>query len=99
MSTPDRDLEPAEALRAELEAEREAGQATDDAVDADEVDDEVLDLDALAANGELDADADIDDEVDGDPELAIALSPRQILGGFALLAAIVVWLLRRGRKK
>ena len=32
------------------------------------------------------------------PELAIAFSPRQILGGFALLAAIVVWLLRRRRK-
>ena len=29
------------------------------------------------------------------PELTVAFSPRQILGGFALLAAIIVWLFRR----
>ena len=32
------------------------------------------------------------------PELTVAFSPRQILGGFALLAAIVVWLFRRRGK-
>ncbi len=32
-------------------------------------------------------------------ELQVALSPRQIIGGFALLAGLIVWLARRGRRK
>lgn len=32
-------------------------------------------------------------------ELVVALSPRQIIGGFALLAGIIIWLRRRGRRK
>jgi hypothetical protein len=32
-------------------------------------------------------------------ELALALSPRQIIGGFALLAGLIVWLGRRSRRK
>jgi hypothetical protein len=85
-STPDPELEPAEALRAELEAELEAERGdfdVDGELAASGTDD--LDGDAVAA---MDHDA-------GQPELTIGLSPRQILGGFALLAAIVVWLLRR----
>ncbi len=88
-SAPDPELEPAEALRAELEAELEAERGG---------------LDVEAELG-----AEVADDVGGDPvaaiprdadatELTIALSPRQILGGFALLAAIVVWLLRRRKK-
>ena len=32
-------------------------------------------------------------------ELQVALSPRQIIGGFALLAGLIVWLARRSRRK
>ena len=32
-------------------------------------------------------------------ELIVALSPRQIVGGFALLAGLIIWLRRRGRGK
>ncbi|MBA3877532.1 MAG: hypothetical protein C0498_11490 [Anaerolinea sp.] len=32
-------------------------------------------------------------------ELIVALSPRQIIGGFALLAGLIVWLRRRTRRK
>jgi hypothetical protein len=32
-------------------------------------------------------------------ELTLALSPRQIIGGFALLAGLIVWLGRRARRK
>ena len=103
-STPDRELEPAEALRAELEAQLEAetgvleaepeldaGSNPDAGGDgADEVDDGPVGeaVDAVD-NGADDT---------GEPELTIALSPRQILGGFALLAAIVIWLFRRRKK-
>jgi hypothetical protein len=81
MSKPDPDLEPAEAFRAELEAELEAELAADFAdLELEDHDDDPI--------------TERDDGVDG-PELTIALSPRQILGGFALLAAIVVWLFRR----
>lgn len=31
-------------------------------------------------------------------ELMVGLSPRQIIGGFALLAGLVIWLRRRGRR-
>ncbi len=62
MSTPDRDLDPADALRAEREAEADPVAAPDA------------------------------------PEVAIGFSPRQILGGFALLAAMVVWLFRRRKR-
>ncbi len=77
MSTPERELDPAEALRAEREAE--------------------LDADLGAELGaEIDAETDPDAET---PELSIAFSPRQILGGFALLAALIVLLFRRRRGK
>jgi len=33
------------------------------------------------------------------PELEIAFTPRQILGGFALLAALILMLVRRRRTK
>lgn len=32
-------------------------------------------------------------------ELVVALSPRQIIGGFALLAGLIVMLRRRGRRR
>jgi hypothetical protein len=32
-------------------------------------------------------------------ELVVGLSPRQIIGGFALLAGLIIWLRRRGRRK
>ena len=32
-------------------------------------------------------------------ELVAALSPRQIIGGFALLAGLIIWLGRRSRRK
>jgi hypothetical protein len=32
-------------------------------------------------------------------ELVVALSPRQIIGGFALLAGLIIMLRRRGRRK
>ena len=32
-------------------------------------------------------------------ELGMALSPRQIIGGFALLAGLIILLRRRGRRK
>ena len=83
MSTPDPDLEPAEARRAELEAELEAELGADGDLEGD------LEGDSVAETGR---------EPDG-PEVAIGLSPRQILGGFALLAAIVVWLFRRRKDK
>ena len=78
MSTPDRDLDPEDALRAEREAELEAdlGAAMD------------VEADPLAEPGTA------PDAV----EVAIGFSPRQILGGFALLAAIIVWLFRRRKR-
>jgi hypothetical protein len=36
---------------------------------------------------------------DPDPDLSVALTPRQILGGFALLAALVMLLRRRKRDR
>ncbi len=32
-------------------------------------------------------------------DFLVALSPRQIIGGFALLAGVIVWLGRRSRRK
>lgn len=32
-------------------------------------------------------------------ELVVSLSPRQIIGGFALLAGLIIWLRRRSRGK
>ena len=75
MSTPERDLEPAEALRAEREAELEAELASDLDLARDRV--------AESAPATL------------TPELTLAFSPRQVLGGFALLAAILIVLFRR----
>jgi hypothetical protein len=86
MSTPDRELEPAEALRAELEAEREA-----------ELEAEVGAATGATGDAERDSIAEADVEAAG-PELSLAFSPRQILGGFALLAAILVWIFRRRKR-
>jgi len=49
---------------------------------------------------DLDAELKADPETDKAeaPELSIGFSPRQVLGGFALLAAILVWLFRRRGK-
>jgi hypothetical protein len=107
MSMPDRDLDPSEALRAEREAELEAELAADVAV-VDENGDLEADNAEVDGSGDLEADPVAERRAAGgaaaarpgtdEPELAIALSPRQILGGFALLAAILVWLFRRRRK-
>jgi hypothetical protein len=59
-----RPLAPAEAARAEAEAEAMAGRAGREP-----------------------------------GELVTGLSPRQIIGGFALLAGLIIWLRRRGRRK
>lgn len=76
-----------------------------DEVDLDPV---PLDADEAAAADDRGADDIEDDDIEDDeledddfeaPELSVALSPRQILGGFALLAAIVVWLFRRRGKR
>jgi hypothetical protein len=32
-------------------------------------------------------------------ELVVTLSPRQVVGGFAVVAGLIVWLLRRARRK
>ncbi len=41
-----------------------------------------------------------DDRAGREPgELVVGLSPRQIIGGFALLAGLIIWLRRRGRRK
>ena len=42
---------------------------------------------------------DDDQEMDLAQELAVGFSPRQILGGFALLATILVWLFRRRARR
>ena len=78
MSTPDRELEPAEAIRAEREAELEAELGAEMDVEGDPI----AETEAAPAM----------------PEVPIAFSPRQVLGGFALLAAIVVWLFRRRKR-
>ena len=82
MSTPDRDLEPAEALRAEREAELEAELGAEMDVEGDPI----AETEAAPAT----------------PELSIGFSPRQVLGGFSLLAALfaalVVWLFRRRKR-
>jgi hypothetical protein len=95
MSTPDRELQPADALRAEqeaeLEAERDVERDVPHGVDREVEQDADVDLDDDAR---VDPAAEPDDGSE-EPELAIALSPRQILGGFALLAAIIIWLFRR----
>ncbi len=88
MSTPDPELEPAEALRAELEAEIEAELAAGIADIADIAD-------VRDAPGDSIPTADVEG---AGPEVAIGLSPRQILGGFVVVAAIVVWLFRRRKR-
>ena len=41
-----------------------------------------------------------DDRAGREPgELVTGLSPRQIIGGFALVAGLLIWLRRRGRRK
>ena len=85
MSTPERELEPAEALRAEREAELESEVGAD------------VDAGLVPENPAMD-DVPTDEPAPDAPEVTIAFSPRQILGGFALLAAIVVWLFRRRKR-
>ena len=64
--------------------------------DADAREDALEDPAAAAANDELDAELH-DDWVEDEPSsgLEIAFTPRQILGGFALLAALILLLRRR----
>jgi hypothetical protein len=72
-------------------------------VDADELDDAA----AAAANDELDELEELEDEsdrdwIDDEPSssgLEIAFTPRQILGGFALLAALILLIRRRKRRE
>ena len=47
-----------------------------------------------------DLDDDFDEDLDDDSDLSteIAFTPRQILGGFALLAALILLLRRRSRR-
>ena len=66
--------------------------------------DALEDAAAAAANDELDEledddDASDEDWIDDEPSsgLEIAFTPRQILGGFALLAALILLLRRRRR--
>ena len=69
------------------------------AADADELEDAA----AAAANDELDELDDLDerddDAVEDDEKLGleVAFTPRQILGGFALLAGLILLLRRRKR--
>ena len=66
--------------------------------------DELEDAAAAAANDELDELEDESDQdwIDDEPSssgLEIAFTPRQILGGFALLAALILLIRRRKRRE
>ena len=57
----------------------------------------------FSAEGAVDIDEDVDaaeDRAGREPgDLVIGMSPRQIIGGFALLAGLIIMLRRRGRRK
>jgi MYXO-CTERM domain-containing protein len=74
------------------------GRAPVDAPDEDDPprDSAAIDLEDLDPDLE-DDDDDLED--DGSPGIDIAFTPRQILGGFALLAALILLLRRRKRTK
>ena len=69
------------------------GEQPDEAAAAASADDELAD-DELYDDGDREG---IDEEVS--TGLEIAFTPRQILGGFALLAALILLLRRRKRSK
>ena len=78
------------------------GRAPDEAPDADEspAGSAAIDLADLDPDLEDDEDDDTDFE-DDDASLGIevAFTPRQILGGFALLAGLILLLRRRNRRR
>ncbi|HEV8547164.1 MAG TPA: hypothetical protein VGQ64_12785 [Candidatus Limnocylindrales bacterium] len=41
----------------------------------------------------------VEPERDGAPDYTVAVSPRQLAGGFAIIAALLVLLVRRRRRK
>ena len=52
-----------------------------------------------AADAEADAQAALDNDEEPTPDYTVAVSPRQLAGGFAIIAAILVLLVRRHRGK
>ena len=52
-----------------------------------------------AADAEADAQAAVDNDEEPTPDYPVAVSPRQLAGGFAIIAAILVLLVRRRRGK
>lgn len=52
-----------------------------------------------AGDAEVDARAALDSDEEPTPDYTVAVSPRQLAGGFVVLAALLVWLFRRTRKK
>ena len=52
-----------------------------------------------AADADADAQAARDNDEDPTPDYTVAVSPRQLAGGFAIIAAILVLLVRRQRGK
>lgn len=66
--------------------------------------DDRRDVDArrdVAARRDVDAGRDVDAREGRQPEppdYAVAFTPRQLAGGFAIVAALLIWLLRRRRR-
>lgn len=62
---------------------------------------ELAELAERAADAETDAQAALDNDEDPTADYSAAFSPRQLAGGFAIIAALLVLLVRRqrGRKK
>ena len=51
-----------------------------------------------ATDAAEDARAALDNDEAPTPDYTVAVSPRQLAGGFVVLAALLVWLFRRRRK-
>jgi len=100
-------LAPEEAAAAEAAAATEAAAAeaaaATEAAPATEAEPAEAAAETLVSERETVADPDPDRRADragqGPGELTVALSPRQIVGGFALLAALILLLRRRNRRR